>query len=157
MSRLVDDGAGFGFQPGGPVYDAGRRDAAFVIKVLVKPPRRVGRIGPGGAHAVESAGNAHLFDHLSLVEDVLIAGDDIETKGIPFEASAVVGGEDDEGIFQFTGALQIFDDSSELLVESIDHRGVDRHTTGKVELAIFGERVPGGIHANLGLAVVPPV
>ena len=48
---LIEDAALFQLS-GGPVDDAGRGDAPFVVEVFLEAPGRIGCVGPSGAGAV---------------------------------------------------------------------------------------------------------
>ena len=82
VSGSVDDGTRLDFQTRGPVHDPWRSDTAFVIEVLVKSPGCVGGICPARSNAMKSAWAAHLIELVSGVQNVLVAGNNVESEGI---------------------------------------------------------------------------
>jgi len=156
VGGFVDDFTRLDLQTFGPVNNAGGSDAAFMIKMFVHPPGSVGGIGPAGTDTVKGSGLSHFIEVLAFVEDVLVAGFDVESEGIPFDGGSVVGSENNESVIEFPLAFQVSNDSADLSVHSVDHGGVDGHAPGKVEAAVFGQRFPCWIGPGLGFAIVSP-
>ena len=50
--------------------------------------------------------------------------------------AAVVGAEEDEGVFINTGGLELLNEFTHLLIDAIDHGGIDLHD-GDLLLAFF--------------------
>ena len=138
------------------MHHSGRGDATLVIEVLVESPGRVGGIGPSRTNAVECAGRAHILDHLTFVQNILVTGDDIEAERIPFKTGTVVGSENDQRILKLPGAFEVVDDAADLLIEPVNHGRVNCYASGEVEASIFRQSIPRRIHSGFGFTVVSP-
>ena len=115
----------------GPGGDEGRADPAFVHPGLMTAVRGVGGAGEAGPEAEVGCGAAH--GGLLIVAAVAYHN---------LGAGAVVGGEEDKGVLVGAHGLELGDDTTDLLVHAVDHRGVDGHLRGLEAALLGGERVP---------------
>ena len=115
-------------RPGG---DEGRADAAFVHPGLVTAVRGVG----GAREARPEAEVGCRATRFSLWVVAAIAHHDLS-------AGTVIGGEEDEGILVSAHGLELSDDAADLLIHTVDHRGVDGHLRGLEVALLIGEFGP---------------
>ena len=123
-----------------PPGDRRYRDAAFVHEGFVQPERRRAHLRP--ARAVFGV-RARLADVRVAVVHVLVdplagAGNVIHRVAV----GAVVGQEEDEGVVELAGLLQVVEHAADVLVHVVDHRRVYRHALGFRSLLGSAQAVP---------------
>ena len=113
------------------MHEERRRRTAFVGEVLVEPERRAAGIGPGFAVAVG------VFV-VALLDVIKISA----SEHAALLAGAVVGEEQDQRVVESAALVEIVDQLADILVDAIDHRGVDRHLEIHLVLLFLVERIP---------------
>ena len=71
------------------------------------------------------------------------------------EGPAVVRSEDDNGVVEFPGRIQILGQLADILVDVIEHRRVDLHMPSEESLVLGRERIPW-LHRGIGFGKPRP-
>lgn len=111
------------------VNDEGGRDAAFVLVLFVEAEGGVAEVGPADVVAPVGFG---------------VPGFEFFAAGAVEGAGSVVGAEHDEGVVVEAFCFEVGDEATDVLVEDIDHGGVDFHAVFFPLLVFGGKAVPGG-------------
>lgn len=112
-----------------PAYHEGHAHSALLGARLIEAKGCTAK----GSPAIGEVGN-----RISLPRNDLPVGSDIAIAVI----SAIVGHEDDKGVFSQSLFIEMFLEASNVGVEIVDYRGVGLHSEGFVLLRRFGEFVP---------------
>ena len=104
-----------GFQALGPVRDHRGGDAAFVLVLFVESEGGVAGVGPAGV-----VGPIGFF----------VPRFQVAAPGAFEGAGAVVRAEEEEGVLPDSFLFQFADETADVLVEHVDHRGEDFHAIG---------------------------
>ena len=130
VGGLVGGGAGLGFEEVfGAVHDERRRDAAFMLVLFIEAEGGVAEVGPADVVAPVGFGVPR-FEFFA--------------TGAVEGAGSVVGTEHDEGVVVEAFFLQILNEAADVLVEDIDHGGVDFHAVFFPLFFLWRKAVPGG-------------
>ena len=130
VGGLVGGGAGLGFEKvSWAVDDEGGGDASFVLVLFVESEGGVAEVGPADVVAPVGFG---------------VPGFELFATGAVEGAGSVVGAEYDEGIIVEAFCFEVGDEATDVLVEDINHGGVDFHAVF-FPLFVSGRKtVPGG-------------
>ncbi len=150
---------GSGGDAAGPVEDEGACNTAFVGPVFEAAEGGVGDVGPvGGVALVGIFGAGHDGGEIAVADGAAVAGffghfarllfRGGHVGGHLFGAAAVVGGEEDEGVFELALFAEGGDDAADGAVHTFDHGGEDGHAAGLPRLV--GSVGPGGDFGGAG-------
>lgn len=141
VARLVSDFLLL-FYHGGPVCDERSCDSAFMYPVFEESKRRIGGVCPGVSVALVCVGRArHYFREVTDADGTAIGSgfvNDVVEPGIweeLFVATAVVGEEQDEGVFEVV--FECVQYSADAGIHLVDLSGVDLHSAS-VPIVVFG-------------------
>lgn len=145
VGGLVGEGAGLGGPGGGVrsdaacevhtlegfrgVDDEGGGDAAFVLILFVEAEGGVAGVGPADVVGPVRFG---------------VPGIEFLVPGAFEGAGSVVGAEEEEGVVPLFGFLEMGDEAADVLVEDVNHSGVNLHAAGFPFFVLGGEGIPGG-------------
>ena len=128
VNRSVRDCACFAFESGWPMNDAGAADAAFELVLLVVAEWRVAGPRPAGGIGQEcfAIGRFDVEKRLSAI----------------VRAGSVVGDEKDEGVVELLVLFEVLDETTNLLVNPVNHGGKRYHTIDLVLLLPRNDLIP---------------
>jgi len=116
-----------------PVSNERGRDAAFVGLSLETPERGIAHVRPLEPAAGVGKPRA---DRCALFAPA-------ESTGTALGGTAVVGKEKDERVPELPESFQLRDESTDVLIDAVDLRGVDLHAMGEFATGLCGYFVPG--------------
>lgn len=140
MQEFVGDDSGTGHRPAG--HDQRGLCPALIGGGLEVGQRGVGHLGPGSADGDERALPANILQRVIEVLRDVLGGVGLVELGL-LGVGAIVGHKEHHGVLPLAQTLQLVEQPTELVVHTLDHRGIDLHLAGLAPLFIRGEVVPG--------------
>ncbi len=122
-----------------PGHDQGRAHAALGRVPLVQVARCVGYLCPVQAIGGEAALLAQGFIIGRIIERVPVPEHLVEPVGI----GAIVRQDDEDGVIELAGRLQVIAQAADVGVGRVEHAGVHGHALGIVTLAGCVKTIPG--------------